>query len=97
MAPELGEVSPITSDGSRVFVEIIDSRTDKTTDEINVGLISVENVDDSHSKFFAEALPSYYETALGSFKTQGAIGTDGRDGFVITSMVTDRIGASGLP
>ena len=93
---ELGEVSPITSDGSRVFVEIIDSRTDKTTDEINVGLISVENVDDSHSKFFAEALPSYYETALGSFKTQGAIGTDGRDGFVITSMVTDRIGASGL-
>lgn len=47
----LGEVSPITSDGSRVFVEIIDSRTDKTTDEINVGLISVENVDDSHSKF----------------------------------------------
>lgn len=93
---ELGEVSPITSDGSRVFVEIIDSRTDKTTDEINVGLISVENVDDSYSKFFAEALPSYYETALGSFKTQGAIGTDGRDGFVITSMVTDRIGASGL-
>ncbi len=75
----LGEVSPITSDGSRVFVEIIDSRTDKTTDEINVGLISVENVDDSHSKFFAEALPSYYETALGSFKTQGAIGTDGRE------------------
>lgn len=93
---ELGEVSPITSDGSRVFVEIIDSRTDKTSDEINVGLISVENVDDSHSKFFAEALPTYYETALGSYKTQGAIGSDGRDGFVITSMVTDRLGASGL-
>ena len=93
---QLGQVSPVDPEGARVFVEILDNRSEKTTDELNLGLISVTNVDDSHGKFFLEAIPTYYETGLGSFKTYGSIGTDGADGFILTSMITDRLGPSQL-
>ena len=93
---QLGNVAPVNPEGARVFVEIQDKRTEKNTDELNIGLISVTNVDDSHGKFFVEAIPTYYETGLGSFKSYGSIGTDGADGFILTSMVTERLGPSQL-
>ena len=93
---QLGDVSPVNPEGARVFVEILDNRSEKNTDELNLGLISVTNVDDSHGKFFLEAIPTYYETGLGAYKTYGSIGTDGADGFILTSMVTDRLGPSQL-
>lgn len=93
---QLGDVSPVNPEGARVFVEILDNRSEKNTEELNLGLISVTNVDDSHGKFFLEAIPTYYETGLGAYKTYGSIGTDGADGFILTSMVTDRLGPSQL-
>lgn len=93
---ELGAVTPITPDGSRVFIEIIDKRTDQSEENLQVGLIKVDNVSDAESKFFAESTPSYYETALGSFKSYGTIGTDGKDGFVLTGIKTDLLGPSNL-
>lgn len=90
----LGNVSPISETGSRVFVEIVDQRTDPSDCEINIGLIEVDNVEDSQPKFFVEAVPHYYESAWGAYKTYGAIGTDGADGYVLTGMVTDRLGPS---
>ena len=93
---ELGQVRPISSDGSRVFVEIIDKRTNKTDGELDIGLIKVDDVDDAHSKFFAESVPSYYENALGSYRTYGSIGTDGQDGFKLTGITTQRLGPSNL-
>lgn len=93
---ELGTVTPITPEGSRVFIEIIDKRTDQSEESLRVGLIKVDNVSDAESKFFAESTPSYYETALGSFKSYGTIGTDGKDGFVLTGIKTDLLGPSNL-
>jgi outer membrane autotransporter protein len=93
---ELGTVTPISPEGSRVFIEIIDQRTDQSEENIHVGLIKVDNVNDSHTKFFAESVPSYYETALGAFKSYGTIGTDGKDGFVLTGIKTDLLGPSDL-
>lgn len=93
---ELGAVTPITPEGSRVFIEIIDKRTDQSEENLQVGLIKVDNVSDSDTKFFAQSVPSYYETALGSFKTYGTIGTDGKDGFVLTGIKTDLLGPSNL-
>ena len=93
---ELGAVTPITPEGSRVFIEIIDKRTDQSEESLRVGLIKVDNVSDAESKFFAESTPSYYETALGSFKSYGTIGTDGKDGFVLTGIKTDLLGPSNL-
>ena len=92
----LGNVKPLNPEGSRFFVEVMDVRTNKDSSELNIGLIRVDNVDDSLNKFFAESVPTYYETALGSYKTYAAIGTDGADGFVISAMATDRLGASTL-
>ena len=93
---ELGTVTPITPEGSRVFIEIIDKRTDQSEESLRVGLIKVDNVSDSDTKFFAQSTPSYYETALGSFESYGTIGTDGKDGFVLTGIKTDLLGPSGL-
>mgnify|MGYP006927878172 CR=1 FL=1 len=59
-----------------------------------VGLIKVDNVSDSDTKFFAESTPSYYETALGSFKSYGTIGTDGKAGGHIAQQQTDERSAN---
>ena len=92
----LGSVQPTTSDGSRIFVELIDNRVNDTTDDLQIGLIQVDEVKGQAGKLFVEAVPHYYETALGSFKTVASIGSDGQEGYIITSMITDLLGPSSL-
>lgn len=92
---QLGEVSPITPEGSQIYLEVLDERTDKNTENLDIGLIQVDGMDLSN-KLFIESVPTYYETALGSFKTYANIGSDGQEGFVIHNMATDLLGPSSL-
>lgn len=92
---QLGEVTPISPQGSKIYLEVLDERTDKNTELLNIGLIQVDGMDLSN-KLFVESVPTYYETALGSFKTYANIGSDGKEGFVIHNMATDLLGPSTL-
>lgn len=92
---QLGEVSPISPEGSRIYLEVLDERTDKNGGTLDIGLIQVDGMDLSN-KLFIESVPTYYETALGSFKTYANIGSDGKEGFVIHNMATDLLGPSSL-
>ncbi len=92
---QLGEVSPISPEGSRIYLEVLDERTDKNGETLDIGLIQVDGMDLSN-KLFIESVPTYYETALGSFKTYANIGSDGKEGFVIHNMATDLLGPSSL-
>lgn len=92
---QLGEVSPISPEGSKIYLEVLDERTDKNAENLDIGLIQVDGMDLSN-KLFIESVPTYYETALGSFKTYANIGSDGKEGFVIHNMATDLLGPSSL-
>ncbi len=92
---QLGEVTPINPEGSRIYLEVLDERTDKNTENLDIGLIQVDGMDLSN-KLFIESVPTYYETTLGSFKTYANIGSDGKEGFVIHNMATDLLGPSSL-
>ena len=91
----LGEVTPISPDGSRIYLEVLDKRSDKNSENLDIGLLQVDGMDLSN-KVFIESVPTYYETALGSFKTYANIGSDGKEGFVIHNMATDLLGPSTL-